>query len=800
MEYADFFHDITGHDPFPYQVELGTAPWPGQVDIPTGLGKTAAIVTAWLYKRLTGDPETPLRLLYCLPMRVLAEQTAGSIHAWLERAAPLFRAAGVAMPRSFLLMGGEVHQEWVENPEQPTIIIGTQDMLLSRALMRGYGMSRYQWPMHFALVHNDAFWVFDEVQLMGSGLATTAQLEAFRCSLGLARQSRSLWMSATLNPDWLATVDFGERAAALRRLGLGRTELASPVVARRRSAPKRLARAETILGAANRKKKARQYADSLAEEVLARHVPGTTSLVILNSVERAQALLAALDRTGPAAETFVVHSRFRPGDRSVLNARLGAPVAADGPGRVIVATQAVEAGVDMSSRVLFTELAPWSSLVQRFGRCNRYGEAADGADVFWIDLEEGQDLESPYDGSSLAAAREKLSQCVGVSPAELPGVDEPARTWPVLRRRDFLELFNTDPDLSGFDVDVAPYIRDADAMDVFFFWRKLDGPPSSDIRSRKNELCRASLTQAEALLKRLRRGQKHACYRDSLDGEWKPFRDRPRPGLVLLLEDSAGGYSSRYGLQPESRGRVDLVETARQDTMTEAYGADWRSRVANPVTLAEHLDNTLARARRLCRRLDLQGEEQEALLAAAARHDVGKAHPVFQATMYDCTPGEAVGRPLLARAPTVRGRHRRRYFRHELASMLAWLEHARPGLPEDLVAFLIAAHHGKVRMSLRAMPDEQPPPAGSGPRFARGIWEGDELPQVRLPDNTVSPPTRLRLDIMELGRGGMGPSWAERTQRLLEQYGPFRLAWLETLVRLADWRASGAEQEEDHDV
>lgn len=40
--------------------------------------------------------------------------------------------------------------------------------------------------------------------------------------------------------------------------------------------------------------------------------------------------------------------------------------------REVVATQAVEAGVDVSARVLITELAPWSSLVQRFGRCNRY--------------------------------------------------------------------------------------------------------------------------------------------------------------------------------------------------------------------------------------------------------------------------------------------------------------------------------------------------------------------------------------------------------------------------------------------
>ncbi len=56
-------------------------------------------------------------------------------------------------------------------------------MLLSRALMRGYAMSRFRWPVDLALQHNDAQWVFDEVQLMGSGLATSTQLESFRRTL-----------------------------------------------------------------------------------------------------------------------------------------------------------------------------------------------------------------------------------------------------------------------------------------------------------------------------------------------------------------------------------------------------------------------------------------------------------------------------------------------------------------------------------------------------------------------------------------------------------------------------------------
>jgi CRISPR-associated endonuclease/helicase Cas3 len=81
--------------------------------------------------------------------------------------------------------GAEDLKTWSEYPDEDMILIGTQDMLLSRALMRGYGMSRYQWPVHFAWLHNDALWMFDEVQLMGPGLKTSAQLEAFRGKIGL---------------------------------------------------------------------------------------------------------------------------------------------------------------------------------------------------------------------------------------------------------------------------------------------------------------------------------------------------------------------------------------------------------------------------------------------------------------------------------------------------------------------------------------------------------------------------------------------------------------------------------------
>src|SRR3989440_12825933 len=82
------------------------------------------------------------------------------------------------------------------------------DALCAAAINRGYGMSRFRWPMHFGLLNNDCLWVMDEVQLMGSGLATTVQLDAFRKKLWpCVRPCHSLWMSATVGAGMFETKD-----------------------------------------------------------------------------------------------------------------------------------------------------------------------------------------------------------------------------------------------------------------------------------------------------------------------------------------------------------------------------------------------------------------------------------------------------------------------------------------------------------------------------------------------------------------------------------------------------------------
>ena len=121
-----------------------------------------------------------------------------------------------------------------------SIIIGTQDMLVSPP-KPGYGTNRFQWPVGFALLNNDVLWVLDEVQLMGASIPTTSQIAAFRQQLGTFGPVHTLWMSATVQPEWLHTSDHMPPDAD-RIMGLGAADWSSPGLARRLQAQKTVCR------------------------------------------------------------------------------------------------------------------------------------------------------------------------------------------------------------------------------------------------------------------------------------------------------------------------------------------------------------------------------------------------------------------------------------------------------------------------------------------------------------------------------------------------------------------------------
>ncbi|HKM53124.1 MAG TPA: DEAD/DEAH box helicase, partial [Isosphaeraceae bacterium] len=459
MNFRDFFGKATrgAEEPFPYQQRFANAAeFHDLVHAPTGSGKTATAILGWLWRYFHTENPTPRRLAYCLPMRVLVEQTASEAKKWI---------AELQLPVSVhVLMGGDDAEDWDLDPEKPTILIGTQDMLLSRALNRGYGMSRYRWPMHFGLLNNDCLWVLDEIQLMGVGLTTSTQLQAFRERFGTFGKVRTVWMSATLRPDWLATVDFRDRVPNLNKLSLTDEDYKASGLKDRWNARKLIE--PSGLKADDSK--------GIASLVKSKHLPGSLTLVVVNTVDRSRKLFEELrklyqagqtkgrgkkssqpgDPAGSAPHLKLIHSRFRPLERERWMEWLKEEPPREG--RIVASTQVVEAGVDMSARTLFTELAPWPSLVQRFGRCNRRGEfkGDSSAHIYWVDVPAKDDKQAaPYAKSELDEARKHLKALKDGGPRPLHefleslSEDDQATLFPfdpphVVRRKDFVDLFD----------------------------------------------------------------------------------------------------------------------------------------------------------------------------------------------------------------------------------------------------------------------------------------------------------------------------------------------------------------------
>ncbi len=510
-KFRDFFRKATGKEPFPYQIRFAIEnPLPDIMHLPTGSGKTYAVLAAWLWRRKYGEKGNfPRRLVYCLPVRVLVEQTYLVAKSFLEKAG--FPHVGV-----YKLLGGEVEEDWHYNPESEAVMVGTQDMFLSRALNRGFAQNRYAWPLDFGLLNNDCLWVFDEIQLMGSGLATSAQLAAFRELFGVWGEVKSIWLSATLNANWLKTVDFKDRVSDLTKAELLEDDLQNEILAARM-------RTRKIL----RNYKGGKKPKELAQFLKSKHRPDTTTLAIINTVGRAVDLYVSLKKSYKKSEKrpdiVLVHSRFRGADRDEKVKALSDNSIPE-EGKIIISTQVVEAGVDISSATLFTELAPWPSIVQRLGRCNRFGEY-DEAEIFWADLDEKE--YPPYEKDEMEKARELLTRLEGKSLSpdflkEFQHLSDPKYRF-VIRKKDIADLFDNTPDLTGFDIDVSRFIRDTEALDLQVFWRNLGQKPPADISAPAHrELCPVPYYEFREWLDGVRNENRdaEAYVWDHLEGRW----------------------------------------------------------------------------------------------------------------------------------------------------------------------------------------------------------------------------------------------------------------------------------------
>lgn len=864
---SEWFQSTTGHEvPHAWQNDLmeETQCRDRLIRIPTGLGKTEGVIAAWSLHRILREDQTwPTRLIWCLPMRVLVEQTAQVARALADR-----MPAGTR-PDVYVVMGGENAGEWFLYPERPTILIGTQDMLLSRALNRGYGSGRARWPVEFGLLNHDALWVMDEVQLMDVGLATSAQLQAFReadRNKGL-RPCHTWWMSATLQPEWLLSVDTEKHHSAW-------IENPCQTTPAQRTGQLWSGAKQLELVAVDQKD-----ASAFASKILQEHrgTPsgeyGRITLVVCNTVDRACRTFEFLRSTAGDVQLQLIHSRFRQADREHWrNNFLSRAACSPGVDRIIISTQVVEAGVDVSAGTLITELAPWSSLVQRFGRCARYGG---NGRVIVADRGLDEKTAAPYEFEELQSAWSALAKLNDVNIARIEEFESaltaearkslyPYEPDHLLVRQEFDELFDTTPDLSGGDLDISRFIRTGEERDLLVFWLDIQktATPSADRQPDRRELCTVPFLKARDWLcgdetksnrkPRLRKSMR-AWVWDWLSGEWvKAERQSLTPGSIVCVAADCGGYSNELGFDPTSTAKVTEIPPPipRRDTIALADNDNRHDTEELSVqawkTIATHCGEVAEIARQLGAAIGLPAEIRECLEIAGRWHDRGKAHGAFQGAI---AHAHRPNRNDLAKAPNEawlrpRGTYRfpdgesRPGLRHELASVLALfavLEEYAPGHPAllgpwkealsqmgckvrnghelptncpamteilqctaerfDLVAYLVASHHGKVRATLHASPKDQDYRDRDGRGMPiRGVREGDHLPPTGEANGLSWQGCDLTLEPAAMGLSPRtGASWQDRVTGMLVQYGPSALAYLEAVLRAADVRASRLE-------
>ncbi|MEZ0361706.1 MAG: CRISPR-associated helicase Cas3', partial [Hydrogenobacter sp.] len=120
--------------------------------------------------------------------------------------------------------------------------------------------------------------------------------------------------------------------------------------------------------------------DEILDEIINKAQQGKRVLVIMNTVLQAQKVYERLKEKAPdnmKNNIFLIHSRFTYEDRrnkevELIEEKFKNPKPQnENEGKILVATQVVEASLDIDADVLYTEICPLDALIQRMGRVLR---------------------------------------------------------------------------------------------------------------------------------------------------------------------------------------------------------------------------------------------------------------------------------------------------------------------------------------------------------------------------------------------------------------------------------------------
>lgn len=459
-EFGEFFAALNGgYAPFSWQEEVldhicEHGVWPERINAPTGSGKSSVVdihLFANALAAVGAAPRVPRRLCVTVGRRALVDSQADRAREILkcmeDALADGSGEPGILRRVAEALQSFQTHNDEkgskpfetghirgeLSNRSLPVtdisacaIIAATPDMYGSRALFRGYGSTKAARPRETALLTMDTVMVLDEAHMNRQLLHTTqriAELQKREVNLGVptlqvvettATPSTGDSESTTLGVDIEALDSPNDKE--LHRRVYSHKELVLRPIDKWDGKP---GNAATVKAAVDAIK------DFLAHREVGKgsEVAHTVGCIV-NHVRTAISIKEELAKDLAEDEVQLLVGRMRPYDLKKLHPDLFT-TEGDKSVKVVVATQTLEVGIDVDFADLVTELAPASSLAQRFGRVNRLGHR-DDSKVVVIEPASGDSVKKdapPYRAVDLSNAYAWLEALNG---AENPSVNPAA--------------------------------------------------------------------------------------------------------------------------------------------------------------------------------------------------------------------------------------------------------------------------------------------------------------------------------------------------------------------------------------
>ncbi|MBN1991907.1 MAG: CRISPR-associated helicase Cas3' [Anaerolineae bacterium] len=361
--------------PYPYQEKVGDLLLSGQnviLQAPTGAGKTAAALLPFLHARKNLEANCfPRKCIYSVPMRVLANQFVAEYNKIITR-------YGWQQELDVTIQTGD-------RPEDPQLegdlIFTTIDQTLSNFLCIPFALGNGRANINAGAIAA-SYLVFDEFHLYDPKTALPTTLQILKMLKGV---TPFLLMTATFSTSMLTKL-----AAELDAIIVPENETERAAM--------------QAIPSQNKTRTYRFENELLTDKaVLTQHPENGRSIAICNTVQRAQDLLEATrNNASPGIEVKLLHSRFYQDDRKAKEDWLRREFGKDKKAykvksAILIATQVIEVGLDITCDALHTELAPANAVLQRAGRCARYEGEAGKVFIYELPLDKkGEPNYLPY--------------------------------------------------------------------------------------------------------------------------------------------------------------------------------------------------------------------------------------------------------------------------------------------------------------------------------------------------------------------------------------------------------------------